>query len=225
MPGTGRRRKRTCNEHIAADQNYPTGHQWFGDFLIGRGRLAEGLAEMSRAHQLDPLSRQIAVEWGWTSYLMHQYDTAEVHIRQVLSLDPNYAQAHYRLGLVEIQQRHYPEAIASLKRAIDLGAFLPQVDAALAFAYAQSGSRGEALKIVNDLEQRAARELVPPVELAIAYAGLGDVTRGLEWLNRAIDQHDFYVPENFFELLLDPLRKDPRFETVLTRMGLAASRH
>ena len=108
---------------IAADPNYPTGHQWYGDFLIGRGRLAEGLAEMSRAHQLDPLSRQIGAEWGWTSYLMHQYDEAEAHIRQVLAIDPNYAQAHYRLGLVEIQQRRYPEAIASLKRSIDLGAF------------------------------------------------------------------------------------------------------
>ena len=205
---------------IAIDPNYPTGHQWYGDFLVGRGRLSEGLAEMSRAHELDPLSRQIAAEWGWTSYLMHQNDEAESHIRQVLALDPNYAQAHYRLALVEIQQHRYPEAIASLKRAIDLGAFFPQADAALAFVYAQSGNREAALKIVNDLKRRATRELIPPVEIAIVYAGLGDVTQGLEWLNRAIDQHDIYVPENFFEPLLDPLRKDPRFELVLTRMAL-----
>jgi tetratricopeptide (TPR) repeat protein len=124
---------------IAADPNYPTGHQWYGDFLVGRGRLAEGLAEMSRAHQLDPLSRQIAAEWGWTSYLMHRYDEAESHIRQVLALDPNYAQAHYRLGLVEIQQRRYPEAVASLKRAIDLGAFFPQVAGVRVCAVGQSG--------------------------------------------------------------------------------------
>jgi TolB-like protein/cytochrome c-type biogenesis protein CcmH/NrfG len=205
---------------IAADPNYPTGHQWYGDFLVGRGRLAEGLAEMTRARQLDPLSRQIAAEWGWTSYLMHQNDEAEAHIRQVLSLDPNYAQAHYRLGLVEIQQRRYPEAIASLKRAVDLGAFYPQVAAALAAAYAQSGNREAALKLVNDLEHRRTRELVPPVHLAIAYASLGDLARGFEWLNRAIDQRDIYVPENFFEPLLDPFRRDPRFEPVLARMDL-----
>jgi hypothetical protein len=46
------------------------------------------------------------------------------------------------------------------------------------------------------------------------------VTRGLEWLNRGIDEHDIYVPENFFEPLLDPLRMDPRFEQVLAKMAL-----
>jgi serine/threonine-protein kinase len=205
---------------IAADPNYATGHQWYADFLAGRGRLSESLAEISQAHQLDPMSLQIGTEVGWVSYLLHRNDEAETHIRQMLVLDPNYAQAHYRLGLVQIQQRRYPEAIASLKRAIDLGAFYPQVDAALAFAYAQSGAREEAMKIVNDLQRRSARELVPPVNIATAYAGLGDVSRGLEWLNRAIDEHDMYIPENFFEPFLDPLRKDPRFEQVLTRMGL-----
>jgi len=54
----------------------------------------------------------------------------------------------------------------------------------------------------------------------MAYAGLGDATRGIEWLNRGIDQRDIYIPENFFDPLLDPLRKDPRFRRVLTRMGL-----
>jgi hypothetical protein len=73
---------------------------------------------------------------------------------------------------------------------------------------------------VSDLKRRSATELVPPVSIAIAYAGLGNVTQGLEWLNRGIDQHDIYIPENFSEPLLDPLRKDPRFGVVLTRMGL-----
>jgi eukaryotic-like serine/threonine-protein kinase len=205
---------------IVADPNYATGHHWYGDFLAARGRLAESLAEMSRAHQLDPLSRQIGVEWGWVSYLMHRNDEAAARIRQTLELDPNYAQAHFRLGLVQIQQRRYPDAIASFKRAIDLGVFYPQAAAGLAFAYGVSGDRGAAMRIVNDLKRRSATELIPPFAIAAAYAGLGDATRGIEWLNRGIDQRDIYIPENFFEPLLDPLRSDPRFERVMTRMGL-----
>jgi len=208
---------------IAADPNYATGHHWYGDFLAGRGRLAEGLAEMSRAHQLDPLSRQIAVEWGWASYLMHQNDEAAAHIRQTLELDPNYAQAHLRLGLVLIQQRRYPEAIASIQRSIALGAFYPHAAAGLAFAYGVSGHREAAMRIVDDLKRRSARELVPPFAIAVAYAGLGDVTRGIEWLNRGIDERDIYIPENFFEPLLDPLRSDSSFEQVSERMGVKGS--
>jgi tetratricopeptide (TPR) repeat protein len=125
-----------------------------------------------------------------------------------------------RLGFVEIAQHRYPEAIASLKRAIDLGAFYPYAAGGLAFAYAKSGNRPAALQIVNDLKQRSATELIPPYAIAVSYAGLGDATQGIEWLNRGIDQRDIYIPENFFEPLLDPLRSDPRFGRVLTRMGL-----
>jgi TolB-like protein/Tfp pilus assembly protein PilF len=205
---------------IAADPSYATAHHWYGDFLAGRGRLEESQTEMTRAHQLDPVSRQIGIEWGWVPYLMHRNDEAATRIRQILDLDPNYAGAYMRLGFVEIQQHHYAEAIASLKRAIDLGAFYPQAASAIAVADAASGNRKAAMDVVSDLKQRSARQLIPPYTIAVGYAGLGDTTQGIEWLNRGIDRKDFYIPENFFDPLLDPLRTDPRFAQVVARMGL-----
>jgi len=202
---------------LAADSNYANGHHWYGDFLAGRGRLDESLAEMSRAHQLDPLALQNTIEWGWVSYLMRRSDEAESRIRLALDLNPNYAQAHWRLGLVQIQQRKYPEAIASIQRSIDLGVFQPYAAGGLMTAYALSGDRAAAKKVLDDLERRFPREYVPPVSIAIGYAALGDTAQGLEWLNRAIDQRDIYIPENFFEPLLDPLRNNPQ---VLRRMGI-----
>jgi hypothetical protein len=73
------------------------------------------------------------------------------------------------------------------------------------------------------LKHRSETEFVPPFAIAAGYAGLGDLTHGIEWLNRAIDQKDIFIPENFFDPLLDPLRKDPRFDQILTRMGLESS--
>jgi tetratricopeptide (TPR) repeat protein len=176
---------------------------------------------MSQAHRLDPLSRQIGIEWGWVAYLLRRDTDAEARIRQALELDPNSAQAHYRLGLVEIQRGHYREAITLITRAIELGAFAPYSSGALAFAQAKSGNRAAALAIVKDLERRSSKELVPPVAIAIAYGALGETTKGFEWLNRGIDEKDIYIPENFFDPLLDPLRKDPRFSQILRRMDLA----
>jgi hypothetical protein len=40
------------------------------------------------------------------------------------------------------------------------------------------------------------------------------------YLNRAIDVHDAFLPEDFFDPLLDGLRRDPRFKRVEARMGL-----
>ena len=206
---------------IAADSNYATAHHWYGDFLAGRGRFAEAQAQFDRAHQLDPLSRQIGVEWGWVSYLQRRYAEAEARIRDVLTLDPNYAQAYYRLGLVLIQERRYADAITSFNKAIDLGVFYPLAAGGLAQAYGLSGDRASALGVVRDFERRATRgELVPPMNIATAYAGLGDVDQGIAWLTRGIAAHDIYIPENFQEPLLDPLRKDPRFKVLVGRMGL-----
>ncbi|MGH7512336.1 MAG: protein kinase domain-containing protein [Gemmatimonadales bacterium] len=211
---------------LAADPNYATGHHWYADFLAGRGRLAEAQAEISRAHQLDPLALQIGTEWGWISYLMHRSDEAASRIRQTLELDPNYAQAHFRLGLVQTQQHHYPDAIASFKRSLDLGVFQPQGAAGLAFALAASGDRAGAMAVARDLERRrSGNDLIPPFMIAAAYAGLGDATKGLDWLNRGVDEKDIYIPENFFDPLLDPLRKDPRYAQVLERMDLAPTMH
>src|SRR5206468_8948697 len=110
---------------IAADSTYPTAHHWYGDYLAGRGRLDESLREMTRAHELDPLSRIIGVELGWVHYLKHQTGDAESEIRRVLALDPNFAHAYFLLGLTQVQEGHNVEAIASFRRNTELGGFYP----------------------------------------------------------------------------------------------------
>jgi adenylate cyclase len=205
---------------IAANPNYAVGHHWYGDFLAGRGRLDESLAQMDRAHQLDPLAQQIGIERGWVMYLMGRSGQAEAAIRQVLALDPNYAQAPYRLGLVEIQEHRYDDAVRDIRRGIDLGTFQPYGASGLAYAYGASGDPQAALRVVRDLESRYGKELIPAFSIAAGYAGLGDVKRGVEWLQRAVDERDVYLPENFFDPVLDPLREAPGFDRVLSDMGL-----
>ncbi len=205
---------------IAANPNYPTGHHWYGDFLAGRGRLEESMREMRRAHTLDPLSRQIGTELAWVYYLMHRSQEATEEIRRTLALDQNYSQAHFVLGQVQSQQGRYGEAIASLRRAVDLGGFHGLVPAALAYAYAASGDHMAAGRILKELRRRSAREYVSPFGFAVVYAGLGDTTRVLEWLERGIDQRDIILAESFFDPALDPFRRDPRFARLVDRMGL-----
>ena len=54
----------------------------------------------------------------------------------------------------------------------------------------------------------------------MVYAGLGDVTKGVDWLLKGVAQRDIFMPENFYDPMLDPLRKDPRFAEVEKEMGL-----
>ena len=205
---------------IEADSTYPTAHQWYGDFLWSRGRMKEALQQMELARRLDPLSRIIGTELGQTYYLMHRYDEAEKRIKETLDLDPNYADALHQLGLVHVQQRRLAEGIAEMRRSVELGGFQEDLAGGLANAYGVSGDRASFDKIVADLEKRIADRSFGPFPLAMAYTGLGDTTRALDYLNRAIDVKDIFLPEDFFDPQLDPLRRDPRFRKIEKRMGL-----
>jgi TolB-like protein/Tfp pilus assembly protein PilF len=205
---------------IAADSTYPTAHQWYGNFLWSRGRLDEALQQMEVAHRLDPLSRIIGTEMGQTLYLMHRYDEAEKRLKETLDLDPNYPHALYILGLIHVQQRRHAEGIAEMRRSVELGGFQEDLAGGLAYAYGVSGDRASFNKLVAELEKRMANGSFGPFPLALAYTGLGETTRAFEYLNRAIDVHDIFLPEDFFDPQLDPLRRDSRFAKVEERMGV-----
>ena len=205
---------------IAANPNYPTGHHWYADFLAGRGRLEESLREMQRAHALDPLSRIIGTELGWIYYLMNRNDDAEAQVRRTLALDPNYPHGSLILGLVFIAEERYAEAIQALRQAIELGGDYDLQHAALICAYARSGDRATALRLLGELTEREKLGEFGPFTLAMAYTGLGQTDRAIAALHQAIDERDIFMPEVFFDPLLHPLRKDPRFRRVEERMGL-----
>jgi serine/threonine-protein kinase len=206
---------------IAANPNYPTGHHWYADFLAGRGRLEESVREMERAHVLDPLSRIIGTELGWVYYLMRRNDEAEAQIRRTLALDPNYPHASLNLGLIYIAKGRFAEAIQALRKGIELGGDYELQYAALISAYARAGDRAAALKLMGEVSERAKRGEFGPFTLAVAYGALGEIDRGITALHRAIDERDLFMPEIFFDPLLDPLRKDPRFREVEKRMDVA----
>jgi len=53
-----------------------------------------------------------------------------------------------------------------------------------------------------------------------AYAQLGDHDRALHWVERALEERDFRVLSTLRDSMLDPLRSDPRFATLLRKYGL-----
>ncbi|MBA3317825.1 MAG: tetratricopeptide repeat protein, partial [Gemmatimonadales bacterium] len=213
--------ERSFRRAIAANPNYATAHHWYADFLAGRGRLEESVREMERAQELDPLSRIIGIELGWTYYLMRRNDEAEAQVRRTLALDPNYPHGSLNLGLVFIAKGRYREAIQALRQGIELGGDYDLQYAALITAYARAGDRAAALKLMDEVTERAKRGEFGPFTLAVAYGALGEIDRGIAALHRAIDERDLFMPEIFFDPLLDPLRRDPRFRKVEERMGVA----
>jgi len=60
---------------------------------------------------------------------------------------------------------------------------------------------------------------VPAYAFAVIYLALGEKDQALDWLEKAARDHDgFYINLIKVQPFLDPLRGDPRFETLVSRI-------
>jgi hypothetical protein len=83
---------------------------------------------------------------------------------------------------------------------------------------AAAGKRREALAIINQLEKQSGPELRYASWIARIAAALNEKDLALSWLERGFDAQAIVV---FFrdEPLWDPLRNEPCFTDLVTRMG------
>jgi tetratricopeptide (TPR) repeat protein len=132
-------------------------------------------------------------------------------------MDPNFAVAHYELGQALVQKHMYDEAIAEFKRAIELSGHSGAFDSNLAYAYAASGRKEEAMKIIEDLEARDQNHSAD-ANIALSYVGLGDQDQAMNWLNKAYEA--LFNPSILMRPAFDPLRSDARYKDLLRRIGL-----
>ena len=133
-------------------------------------------------------------------------------------MDPNFAIAHYELGQVFERKRMLNEAIGEFQRAIELSGGNAAFDSNLAYAYAASGRRDQAIKIAKDLEAPQRQSSAADANIALIYVGLGDNDQAMIWLYKAYQAR--FNPSILLRPAFDPLRSDARFQNLLRRIGL-----
>jgi TolB-like protein/class 3 adenylate cyclase/Tfp pilus assembly protein PilF len=203
---------------------YPTAHQWYSFSLRAMGRFDEALEEIKVAQAQDQRSLIIATSMGGTYYFARQYDEAISQLQQIIEKDPNFTTAHLYLGRAFEQKKMYDQAIAEFQKAHmspdDLEAL-----AALGHAYAVSGKKAEANKILDELLKLSRERYVSPYFIATVYTGLGDKTRAFEWLDKTFEDRNEGMIWLQTEPMLDPLRSDRRFADLQRRVEQAAIRN
>ena len=208
---------------IELNPNYATGHQQYGNnTLSALGRFNEAIAEGKRAVELDPLSLVINADLGMNYYYARRYDEAITQLRKTLEMDAGYYYAHVNLGQVFAAKRAFDQAIAEYQKARALNDD-PFVLGLLGHAYASSGNKTEALKLLDQLKEISSQRYVSVYTFAIVYLALGDKEEALRWLERCYqDRAGADIGWIRVDSLLDPLRGDPRFEALAEKIVPAA---
>ena len=210
---------------IELNPNYPSAHQFYADYLKAMGRFQEALAEMNRAHDLDPLSLAINTGVGHVLYLTREYDRAIEQYGNTVKLDPTFVQARLWFGRPYLQKGMYKEALAEIEEAVKLSGGSTISLAMLGQAYAAAGKRDQAKNVLEKLMERAKHQYVPSYWIAMVYVGLGDKDQAFTWLEKAFEEKSSWLVWAKVEPRFDVLRSDPRFDSLLARMQLSPEKN
>jgi serine/threonine-protein kinase len=214
--------ERDFREVIAASPSDATARQWYATNLLAPlGRFDEARAALARARELDPLSPSIIVSAGLIAYLTRDLTGALAQFERALALDAGFSAAQYFMGPVLMASGRPAEAIAALEAAADGMGQSPEVIAALATVCALSGDRARAESLMADLVAAGDTRYVSAALTAMVKSALGDMDGCVADIERAIDQRAVEVIWLDVRPVWAPLRKDPRFASLIARRTAA----
>ncbi len=207
---------REFRRSIALDPNYGLVRQWYGNFLTAMGRFDKAEEEMRRSQALDAFRTMPRAVIGWVWFYKGDFERAVALLDSVIAVSPGSAVMHrWRAQALEMLGR-YRDALAAYQRSVELSGEGGEFLAGLARGHALLGERAEAERLLARL---AGERAVPTFEIAKVHLALGDRAGALSWLERAFEARSHSMVFLGVDPQLAPLRGDPRFEQLVTRMA------
>ena len=205
---------------ISLNDNYAAAHHWYCAYLQVRGRWDEALSEIGRAQELDPLSPIISANRAIIFLWRNDIQAAIEQCEKIIALDPNHISGYDWLAWAHFQAGRLPEAITEREKVVELSQrALPHLSG-LGHVYAVAGRRSEALSLLQELEERYAKGDGVGQGPAAICAGLGDFDQAFAWLEKDFQQHSAELQFITWRVQFRELRRDPRYENLIRRMGL-----
>ena len=199
--------------------NDAAAHVGLAHWLLDQGRVDEAFAYATRARELDPLAAS-GTDIGWILFCAHRYDEAIHEWRSIAAVRPDDAGVLWYLGFALTANNQPGEAVLVLEKALSASNRSPGVIGVLVRAYAHAGRRADALRLLRELKSRKQTGYVPAAAFVNSYLGLGDYDQAFVWLEQAYQEHSNILLFLKVHPYFDPLRSDPRFASLVRRVGL-----
>jgi len=201
---------------IALNPNDSIAEFKYAMFLDAVGRPQDAVTHMRRALELDPLSFFMNRRLGATLYLARDYDAALAQLSRAAEMEHEPGSIDNYMSLIYEQKGQRDLAIDQ-----DLAALHdddPGLDTdALRSTYRQHGWQAYWRARSGALLSGPAQPCTG-YQAAVADIRTNDVDRAFASFNRALDEHCYSMAFIRVDPLLDPVRHDPRYGALLTRI-------
>jgi tetratricopeptide (TPR) repeat protein len=135
-------------------------------------------------------------------------------------MDPNFPVAFALLGQAYAGKEMYREALTQIEKYQVLSRDSAMSLALAGYVHGRMGQRSQALREIQQLADAAKHRYTPAFAQALIYAGMEDRDQAVVWLNKSYEERFARLAYLKHESLWDPVRSDPRFTELLSRIGL-----
>jgi len=190
----------------------------FALYYSGLGDIESVHRSLDRAAILDPLNVEIA-DWGhWALAMVGETKEAIAWAKIQMEIHPQVGVIFSGASVSASMDSEHKRAIFLATRGLELDPENPFAQLVLAQAYTYAGEYNKALPLLNKAEKSPS--YVCPYESAVVYLQLRNLDKTFDLLNDAVDFRSNCLVFVHNDSRLSSLRNDPRFISVLTRVGL-----
>lgn len=212
--------EREYQQALRLNPNHATSHHWYSVLLFLRGRPSDGMAEVHKALELDPLSVIIRCSLGQHHFMAGRFDEASAEFEEALKLSPDFPPALVGRGFLRLRLRHVPKALAAFETIRQKTGDTPYALGYLGFVYARIGRTNEARQVLEKLKTFSAAGVAASPQLTTVSAALGDLDQAFVWLERAAQTREVDPRALKNDPIAGDIPKDPRYAALLKKFGL-----
>ena len=190
----------------------------YAGFLSASGRFNEAAAQNESVRKLNPKGDTANLDE--LSRAQSDSERAIAAHRRSVQRNPT-TRAYFRLGSALVMNGQFSEGIKALE------ASEPERNARylayLGYAYAAAGNEKKAREILEEVIARSSKQYVSSFAIAQVHMALGEREAAIDRLETAYRDHAFELANVNLTPVFDPLRADPRFQNLITKIGLTSA--
>jgi DNA-binding SARP family transcriptional activator len=201
---------------ILLDPGNANARHWLSlTLLSGFGDREAAIREQMISVQLNPVGGMQVGALGWQRYLLGEYELARLDMQPAAELNPDFEEGHSGLARVAARLGDEPSMTAAIVDGLARrGDLRGDLMAEHASGLAVLGDARRARRLAREASAHGAM----PVNLALAWAALGDGHQALGHLERD-SLLVYWAPQAvWWDPRLDGIRDDPRFRRIRARV-------
>lgn len=204
---------------IAISPGFPQAHYLYCSTLAATGRSDEAIEEGQTAVSLDPLSPLASMTLARALCYAGRCGEAVDRIEKSVEIAPDLWFLHWMLGVAYGKMGELTRSIDHFQVNAATGGF--RVYSYLGDALIRGGRTDDARLLLDELKASPVNMFVSPIAAAVIEAELGNMSRGLDLLEEAWDLRVVHLMWAGVDNVFDVFREQPRFQTILRKLGLA----